>query len=70
MPVTGKTAPKKNGFKFSTNDTVKDIKLSIVNHLQYTLGRDVHTATQRDWWISTSMAVRDRLVDKMIKTQG
>jgi starch phosphorylase len=70
MPVTGKTAPKKNGFKFSTNDTVEDIKLSIVNHLQYTLGRDIHTATQRDWWISTSMAVRDRLVDKMIKTQG
>ncbi len=70
MPVAGKKMPKKNGFKFSTNDTVEDIKLSIVNHLQYTLGRDVHSATQRDWWISTSMAVRDRLVDKMIKTQG
>jgi len=49
---------------------VEDIKISIDNHLKYSLARDPHTATMRDWWLSTSMAVRDRIVERMIKTQG
>lgn len=66
-----KTSPKaQSGFKFSTGDSAEDIKLSIRNHLKYSLARDPHTATLRDWWLSTSMAVRDRIIERMIRTQG
>ena len=70
--ASSKAKPKtvRNGFKFSTGDSVEDIKLSICNHLKYTLARDPHSATPRDWWISTSMAVRDRIIERMIRTQG
>ena len=72
MPTASRSSKKtaKGGFKFSTGDDVEDIKISIDNHLKYSLARDPHTATMRDWWLSTSMAVRDRIVERMIKTQG
>lgn len=68
---------KKNGtievtpdhsFKFDLEDTVEGLKQSIVNHLQYTLGHSERLATQRDWWFSTAMAIRDRIVQRMIHT--
>ncbi|MEZ5278377.1 MAG: glycogen/starch/alpha-glucan phosphorylase [Opitutaceae bacterium] len=74
MATATRKSPKKkaaaNSFKFSTGESVEEIKLSICNHLKYTLARDPHTATLRDWWISTSMAVRDRIIERMIRTQG
>ncbi|RKX34418.1 MAG: glycogen phosphorylase [Verrucomicrobia bacterium] len=72
MPIASKSRKKtvKGGFKFSTGDDVEDIKTSIKNHLRYSLARDPHTATMRDWWLSTSMAVRDRIIERMIGTQG
>jgi len=42
----------------------------IIRHLKYTLARDPRTATNRDWWISTSMAVRDYMLERFITTQG
>jgi starch phosphorylase len=42
----------------------------ILRHLKYTLARDPHTATLRDWWISTAMAVRDHILERFIQTQG
>ena len=35
-----------------------------------TLARDSGTATVRDWWISTAMAVRDCILERFIATQG
>ncbi len=49
---------------------VEALKNSILNHLKYTQARDQGTASQRDWWICTSLAVRDRLLERMIRTQG
>ncbi len=42
----------------------------ILRHLKYTLARDKTTATRRDWWIATAMAVRDRLLERFIQTMG
>ncbi|MBI5381612.1 MAG: glycogen/starch/alpha-glucan phosphorylase [Opitutae bacterium] len=42
----------------------------ILRHLKYTLARDPGTATKRDWWISTAMAVRDHILERFIHTQG
>ena len=74
-----KTAAKKTikvpaeagrGMNFSVYDTPEEIQRSISNHLRYTLARDPLTATKRDWWICTALAVRDRILEKMIRTQA
>ncbi|RRJ95468.1 glycogen/starch/alpha-glucan phosphorylase [Opitutaceae bacterium TAV4] len=46
------------------------IKQAILRHLTYTLGRDSHTATTRDWWISTAHAVREHVLTRLIATQA
>lgn len=51
-------------FKF--NETLKD---SILRHLNLTLARDADSATTHDWWIATSYAIRDRLLDSYMRTQ-
>ena len=47
-------------------ETLKD---SILRHLQLTLACDVHTASERDWWLAASHAVRDRLLERYMRTQ-
>ena len=46
------------------------MKASILNHLHYTLARDTKTATPDEWWLATSYAVRDRILDRFMKTQS
>ena len=53
-----------------THDSVVAMKHSILRHLTYTQARDQGTATVRDWWLATSMAVRDRLLKRLIETQA
>lgn len=53
-----------------TDDPVVEIKQSILRHLIYTQARDQGSATARDWWLATSMAVRDRLLKRLIDTQS
>ena len=53
-----------------TGDETPLIKRAILDHLKHTLARDPGTATARDWWISTAMAVRDRILSRFILTQG
>ena len=48
------------------NEPLKD---SILRHLHLTLARDEQTATNRDWWLATSHAVRDRLLSRYMRTQ-
>lgn len=47
---------------------MEGVKLSILHHLQYTLGHSERMATARDWWFSTAMAIRNRIVERMIHT--
>jgi starch phosphorylase len=56
--------------KTAAGATVDEIQRSITNHLQLTLARDQTTATKRDWWIATALAVRDRILEKMIRTMA
>ena len=50
--------------------TDKDtLKVSILNHLRYTLARHPESAKKDEWWLATSNAVRDRLLDRFMKTQ-
>jgi starch phosphorylase len=45
------------------------IQLSFANHLEYSLSKDQFTATMRDLYNSLALTVRDRLVERWIRTQ-
>ena len=40
----------------------------LTNHLTYTEGKSVKTATARDWFEASAHAVRDQLIEKQLKT--
>jgi starch phosphorylase len=42
---------------------VAALRQAVVAQLNYAVGKDPETATQRDWFIATAYAVRDRMVD-------
>ncbi|MDD5262390.1 MAG: glycogen/starch/alpha-glucan phosphorylase [Methylacidiphilales bacterium] len=48
----------------------EDVKHSILRNLKYSLARDPGTATLRDWWYSLSKAAQERIIERMIATQG
>ncbi len=47
----------------------QSIQLSFANHLEYSLSKDQYTATMRDLYHSLALAIRDRLVERWIRTQ-
>jgi starch phosphorylase len=52
------------------NPRAAALQKQIRSHLTYTLARDPHTATTRDWWIAMAMAVRDHILERFIQTMG
>lgn len=50
-------------------NTPESFKISILNHLRFTLGAHVSTASQNDWWVATCMAVRDRVMEHATKSR-
>lgn len=60
---------KKSSLKFDVGQSVESVKISIRNHLRYTLARHEYNAELRDWWIATCLAVRDRVIDRYMRTQ-
>ena len=48
----------------------ESLKDSILRHLHLTLARDVDNATDHDWWIATSYAIRDRILVRHMQTQS
>jgi glycogen phosphorylase len=48
----------------------KNFRLLIKRHLVSTLARHPASATPRDWWVATSLAVRDHIHDRLIATQA
>jgi len=46
----------------------ESIKYSLANRLEYSAGKDLYTATDRDWYNVTSYAVRDRLMERWMET--
>ncbi|MBN1403004.1 MAG: glycogen/starch/alpha-glucan phosphorylase [Opitutales bacterium] len=57
-------------FKFNIEATAEGLRASILNHLKYSLARDTGSATKRDWWISTSKAIQDRILERFIDTMA
>ncbi|MBI3884304.1 MAG: glycogen/starch/alpha-glucan phosphorylase [Opitutae bacterium] len=63
-------AAKKNGKPKGVSLTADAaaLKASIEYHLKFKLARDVESATARDWWTATAMAIRDRILERMLET--
>jgi starch phosphorylase len=54
-----------------SSDTPEEIMRSLIQrHLVSTLARHTGSATPRDWWVATVLAVRDTIHEKMIATQS
>jgi len=45
------------------------LKNSIINHLRFTLGAYVESASENDWWVATCLAVRDRVMEHATKSR-
>ncbi len=63
--------PKKQADWFVPNKemTKEALKLSFQMNRQYTLSKDQYTATMHDNFLALSMAIRDLIVERWIKTQ-
>jgi starch phosphorylase len=46
------------------------MRQAITRHLTSTLARDTGSASARDWWIATALAVREHIHERMIRTQA
>ena len=51
----------------SADETAR-MKAAILHYLTFKLGRDPESAGQRDWWIATATAVRDRMIERGLAT--
>jgi glycogen phosphorylase len=61
------TEPK---FSSTFDTTAQSVKDSILYHLKYSLAHDIQTATKRDWWLATSKAIQERIIERMIATMA
>jgi starch phosphorylase len=65
-----KTKAAQKSFRFDVGSSTESMKTSILNHLRLTLARHPQSATPDEWWTATCYAVRDRILDRYMKTQA
>jgi glycogen phosphorylase len=51
------------------DDSVSALHDSICRHVRYSLGKECHNLSGHDLFLAVALAVRDRLVDKMLETE-
>ena len=61
------TQPK---FSSTFDPSSRAVKDSILYHLKFSLAHDAGTATKRDWWLATSKAIQERIIERMIATMA
>ncbi len=50
------------------DEDVASLRRLIVGKLTYAIGRDPLVATDRDWYVAATLAVRDRIIDRWLPT--
>ncbi|RDI90196.1 glycogen phosphorylase, muscle form [Thermosipho africanus Ob7] len=55
--------------KYRTSKKVKDLKENFIDHLNLTLGKDFKNATMWDKFYALSLVVKDRVLERWLKTQ-
>ena len=51
-----------------TGDDVASMRRSFLDHVRYSRGKNYETSTAHDRFMALSLAVRDRLADRWVKT--
>lgn len=46
----------------------ESIRISMANRLEYTIGKDIVTATKRDWFNVAAYVIRDRMMERWMET--
>ena len=59
----------KNWGTFKKGMDAASIQLSFASHLEYSLSKDQYTATMRDMYTAMALTVRDRMIERWIRTQ-
>jgi starch phosphorylase len=47
----------------------ESLKKSFLDHVAFSLAKDKYSATKRDYYLSLALAIRDRLVERWVRTQ-
>ena len=55
--------------RFCLDGDATALRQSILDHLHFTLARHENDASQDEWWLATCHAIKDRLLDRFMKTQ-
>jgi starch phosphorylase len=72
MSQTHNPSPRANGSAISRialpaqDEDIASLRRSIVAKLTYAVGRDPIVASDRDWFIATALAVRDKVVERWV----
>ena len=64
-PIPGETEGAALGAHVRA-DTAESFRADILDKLTYNVGKSTITASDRDWFVATALAVRDRIVDRWI----
>jgi glycogen phosphorylase len=68
MPVKTSSHPKSSPSAKALTGEAAKMQEAILHYLKFKLGRDLESATRRDWWIATATAVRDRMIERGLDT--
>lgn len=53
------------------DEDIATLRRALVSKLTYAVGKDPNVASERDWFVATALAVRDRIVDRwMLSTRA
>ncbi len=55
--------------RFCLESDADALKQSILDHLHFTLARHENDASADEWWLATCHAIKDRLLDRFMRTQ-
>ena len=62
--------PTENSENAGSSQLVEEMKESIRRQLRLTLARHLDSATPRELWMATCLAVREKIIDRFIETQS
>ena len=64
MQPDAQTATHNGAGRPATTTETEELRVAIVDKLIYAVGKDIKTASPRDWFVALALAVRDRIVDR------
>src|SRR6266849_6754600 len=51
----------------ATEEDIEHFKQTVLNRLTLAVGKDATTATDRDWFVATTLALRDRVIHRWLE---